>query len=166
MKRREGRGESSKPEARTGLLAKARNGGAFFRRCAPDAQLTGFSFSLSQQYMPAWLYPGVRTALTHFYFACPACLSIVVLDLVGLAFPNLPCLPQSDMAVPTAATVTKTRDRLKGSGSDKSEWVTSFAYQLKVLLQRQSRQSRGEVSIRGRTSLGCRPWVSRLIWTR
>eukprot|EP00903_Cladosiphon_okamuranus_P006188 g6085.t1 len=51
----------------------------------------------------------------------------------------------SDMAVPTASTVTKTRDRLKGSGSDKSEWVTSFAYQLKVLLQRQSRQSRGEV---------------------
>ncbi|CAB1099125.1 ABC [Ectocarpus sp. CCAP 1310/34] len=51
----------------------------------------------------------------------------------------------SDMAVPTASTVTKTRDRLKGSGSDKSEWVTSFGYQLKVLLQRQSRQSRGEV---------------------
>eukprot|EP00752_Nemacystus_decipiens_P017531 g15711.t1 len=51
----------------------------------------------------------------------------------------------SDMAIPTASTVTKTRDRLKGSGSDKSDWVTSFAYQLKVLLQRQSRQSRGEV---------------------
>ncbi|CAM9153959.1 unnamed protein product [Scytosiphon promiscuus] len=51
----------------------------------------------------------------------------------------------SDMAVPTASTVTKTRDRLKGSGSDKSVWVTSFGYQLKVLLQRQSRQSRGEV---------------------
>lgn len=49
------------------------------------------------------------------------------------------------MAVPTASTVTKTRDRLKDSGSDKSVWVTSFGYQLKVLLQRQSRQSRGEV---------------------
>lgn len=61
------------------------------------------------------------------------------------------------MAVPTSSTVTKTRDRLKGSGSDKSEWVTSFGYQLKVLLQRQSRQSRGEVSIRGTNSLECRP---------
>lgn len=50
------------------------------------------------------------------------------------------------MAVPTETTITKTRDRLKGSGSDKSEWVTSFGYQLKVLLQRQTRQSRGEVS--------------------
>lgn len=50
-----------------------------------------------------------------------------------------------DMAVPTKETITTTRDRLKGSGSDKSEWVTSFWYQLKVLLQRQSRQSRGEV---------------------
>eukprot|EP00904_Undaria_pinnatifida_P003909 jgi/Undpi1/13519/HiC_scaffold_8.g03178.m1 len=50
-----------------------------------------------------------------------------------------------DMAVPTETTITKTRDRLKGSGSDKSEWVTSFGYQLKVLLQRQTRQSRGEV---------------------
>eukprot|EP00904_Undaria_pinnatifida_P003908 jgi/Undpi1/13518/HiC_scaffold_8.g03177.m1 len=50
-----------------------------------------------------------------------------------------------DMDVPTEASITTSRNRLKGSGSDKSEWVTSFGYQLKVLMQRQSRQSRGEV---------------------
>lgn len=56
------------------------------------------------------------------------------------------------MTIPTEASVAMTRDRLKGNGSDKSEWVTSFGYQLKVLLQRQSKQSRGEVRSHERQS--------------
>lgn len=50
-----------------------------------------------------------------------------------------------EMELPTESTITRARDRLKGSGSDKAVWVTSFWYQLKVLLDRQSKQSRGEV---------------------
>lgn len=72
---------------------------------------------------------------------------------------------QSDMAVPTISTVTKTRDRLKGSGTDKSEWVTSFRYQLKVLLERQSRQSRGEVREHSKAGNGgCRFCWRCLFW--
>lgn len=104
--------------------------------------VTAFSFSLSTGVALHWC-----TCSSNPFLLCPSFFLVCRLPLVGLELPNLPCPPQSDMAVPTASTITKTRDRLKGSGSDKSEWVTSFGYQLKVLLQRQSRQSRGEVSI-------------------
>lgn len=74
--------------------------------------------------------------------------------------PTAPCRPFSprhagqrgygaslEMELPTESTITRARDRLKGSGSDKAVWVTSFWYQLKVLLDRQSKQSRGEVRV-------------------
>ena len=62
------------------------------------------------------------------------------------------------MAVPTEHTIARTRGRLDGGGSDKSYWVTSFGYQMKVLLQRHTKQSRGEVSSNGE-SRRCRSSV-------
>lgn len=50
-----------------------------------------------------------------------------------------------DMNEPTESTVDDARDRLKDNRPDGARWVTSFWYQLRVLLQRQSKQSRGEV---------------------
>ena len=63
-----------------------------------------------------------------------------------LAAPFSLWLLQPDMAIPTESAIAKTRDRLTLSGSDKSSWGTSFWFQIKVLLERESKQSRGEVS--------------------
>lgn len=72
---------------------------------------------------------------------------------------------QPDMFVPTESTIAQTRDRLDGSGSDKSDWATSFGYQMKVLLQRQSKQSRGEVRTSVSMTAGVLPFLTTTSFT-